>query len=396
MPTANENINNATIRHAVQIQRFIREQIESILAAMHAADIDINAILRDRLPVLPRSAGFRDLAAALQEVRNKAFRGWRDQFSQVIVAFGQLEQQVEIDLLSEAVPIDHGISQPSLLSRGAIFNHPIQIGENASATVNDLFREIIGSDRRRILQAIRVGLQNGEGTDRIIRRLRGTQRNGFKDGVYETTRRNAEALVRTVVNDVSNTARDMVFDANSNIIVAKRWVSTLDHRTSSICRFRDGALDPVGDNVLPRGAKRLQPPGARPPAHVNCRSVLVALLSLDSVVGERPFVRGERLNFRQVARSRVGQERWRGLTEEQRRRHIRRARQEWLDQNVGTVPATETYYEWFAKQSSAFQDDVLGPTRGRLYRSGRISLEQLHDRFGNPLTLQELQSRLAS
>lgn len=41
----------------------------------------------------------------------------------------------------------------------------------------------------------------------------------------------------------------------------------------------------------------------------------------------------------------------------------------------GQVPEKTTYTQWFKKQSPAFQKDVLGPTRYKLYRSGEADLK---------------------
>lgn len=68
---------------------------------------------------------------------------------------------------------------------------------------------------------------------------------------------------------------------------------------------------------------------------------------------------------------------------------------------VGDIPGVEpfkrpTYAEWLAKQPASVQDDILGPTRGRLYRSGGLKVESFVDRKGSTLSLEELQRRDAA
>src|SRR3546814_6812910 len=41
----------------------------------------------------------------------------------------------------------------------------------------------------------------------------------------------------------------------------------------------------------------------------------------------------------------------------------------------GQVKGSLTYYEWLKTQSAQFQDSVLGPTRGKLFRDGGRSEE---------------------
>jgi hypothetical protein len=60
---------------------------------------------------------------------------------------------------------------------------------------------------------------------------------------------------------------------------------------------------------------------------------------------------------------------------------------------TGILPAKMTYQEWLGKQSVEFQDDVLGKTRGRLFRKGDLSLDRFVDRAGNEIPLAELADR---
>jgi hypothetical protein len=46
---------------------------------------------------------------------------------------------------------------------------------------------------------------------------------------------------------------------------------------------------------------------------------------------------------------------------------------------------------WLRRRDTAFQDEVLGPTRARLFREGRLSPRDLIEAAtGRPLTLEEL------
>lgn len=59
----------------------------------------------------------------------------------------------------------------------------------------------------------------------------------------------------------------------------------------------------------------------------------------------------------------------------------------------GQVPAEQTYAQWLTKQSASRQDDVLGPTRGKLLRDGGLSVEEMYSARGTFLTLDELRAR---
>lgn len=53
----------------------------------------------------------------------------------------------------------------------------------------------------------------------------------------------------------------------------------------------------------------------------------------------------------------------------------------------------QSYAAWFAKQPAAVQDDILGKSKGQLYRNGGLPLDRFTDNKGRTLTLQELRSR---
>ncbi len=62
---------------------------------------------------------------------------------------------------------------------------------------------------------------------------------------------------------------------------------------------------------------------------------------------------------------------------------------------MGPTPRTG-YAAWLKKQSTAVQDDILGAAKGRLFRSGGLTVDRFTDRAGRVLTLDELRRRDAS
>lgn len=59
----------------------------------------------------------------------------------------------------------------------------------------------------------------------------------------------------------------------------------------------------------------------------------------------------------------------------------------------GQVPKATTYGEWLQRQTAARQDEVVGPTRGRLMREGKLPFDALYTNRGEYLTLDELRAR---
>jgi hypothetical protein len=174
-------------------------------------------------------------------------------------------------------------------------------------------------------------------------------------------------------------------DANSDIISGMQWTATLDGRTTLICMSRDGKVAPVGDKPIPSDAVPLAPAGARPPAHPSCRSLMIAVFDGVGLVGERPFVRttqrygAREVDFRKMAR--------------EQGRSVRAVRREWTQRNVGRVPAKTTYEQWLRRQPAGFQDEVLGGTKGALFRRGGLKLDKFVNRAGDEFNLEQLAAR---
>jgi hypothetical protein len=59
----------------------------------------------------------------------------------------------------------------------------------------------------------------------------------------------------------------------------------------------------------------------------------------------------------------------------------------------GPVDSRTTYGGFLKRQSKEFQDDVLGPRRGGLFRSGKVKIDQFVDDMGRSLSLDELVAR---
>lgn len=182
---------------------------------------------------------------------------------------------------------------------------------------------------RRVRDTVRQGFIEGRPTPDIVRAIRGTKAQQFKDGLLEINRRGAEALVRTALTHTANVAAQATWEANSDIVISWRFVATLDSRTTLICASLHGKVFPVGK-------------GKMPPRHVNCRSISVPVLP--EIEGIAPF----------------------------------------------EMPS---YQAWLGRQPAEVQDDILGAAKGKLFRDGGLAIDRFVDNKGKVLTLGELRRR---
>lgn len=384
MPTWNEEYRDAVLRHQIGVRRYSAGLARRVSRLLEEADQELVGWLRVRLSrFLGRDLDFtgerwKALLADVRGARQAVLQQYKDLSRKELGSLAVLEGNRELALLAASVPVVvnfAGVASDQL--RAIVSSRPFH-----GRLLGDWFQTLERSDRARLTQAIQLGMAQGEPVDDIVRRVVGTRRNSYADGILAITRRDAQAVVRTAVNHVSNTARNYVWEANADVITARIWVSTLDGRTSAICRARDGHGSPVGDNPLPEGILPLTPKDARPPGHVNCRSVMVAYINGVGLLGDRPTVtdtrnrRRREIDFRAEAK-RTG-------------KSIQEVRRDWSDRNVGRVPSSTTYQDFLRRQPASFQDEVLGKTKGRLFREGGLSVDQFVDRTGNELTLDQL------
>jgi SPP1 gp7 family putative phage head morphogenesis protein len=178
----------------------------------------------------------------------------------------------------------------------------------------------------------------------------GTRSAPLDRSVARTMRRQTEAQVRTDINHVVTQAREAFYGENDDLIAGVIWVSTLDGGTTPICRSLDGKFFEIGK-------------GQRPPAHYNCRSTTAPVTKSLKELG-------------------IGADDTRGLPDGVRA------------SMGGDVPAKTTYYDWLSGQSTAVQNEVLGPKRAALWRDGRVKAEDFTDDRGRLLTLDELERKL--
>lgn len=401
--TANEDLLDDALRRAIALRRFTSGEARRAIEILSAGDRALADWMRGKLEAIVRSGRidttrFTDFQSALKGRRAEVFTGLHAHVKEALRELVKLEAQAELAAIQNHLPVAielDTVPVPKLYA--AAFDRPFASG----APLSDWFRRLAVDDQTRLSRAIQIGVVQGETTPQIVARVVGTRAGGFNDGALAITRRNADTVVRTAVNHVSNAARGAVWAENDDLFKYLRWVATLDGRTSKICASRDGALTSVRGDPLPKGAEKLIPPNARPPAHPNCRSTMVAVIDADEfarMVGERPFVRDTRTrearerDFRAEARDRAGA-RWSNMDARTRNAAVARIRQEWAREAVGQVPARTTYEAWLRRQPAAFQDEVLGKTKGALFRRGGVKLSQFVDRTGAEYNLEQLRSR---
>lgn len=339
-------VQNRDVREALKI---LRRADEELADALRRADLDEAVYPPERTEALRRQ-----IARLIATVHDSLAHAVRRDVREAAAASADVEAEAFRRLLPAGL-------DPTTPNLGVIQTVAV-LRAYGGAPLADWLARLREADVRRAWGAIVDGITTGTTTEDIIRGVIGRRTLRYRDGVREVTRRGAEALVRTAITHATSVGRQMVWEDNQRLISSVRWVATLDTRTSPVCRARDGRVGPVtadADWSPPRGAARLSPPMARPPAHPNCRSTTVA-----------------------VTRS------WRDLGID--RDDLDPETRASMD---GRVPAEDTYFSWLSRQSAATQSEVLGPTRYALWQDGGVRPERFQNDAGVYYTLAELRRR---
>lgn len=343
--SVNDTIADLEIRHAVGINRLSTGTLRKLLPILDRADAEIVAKLLARGDVLSGSFTSRRLEKlldAIRKVNHDAHVIVGRELRTELRALAAYEAQFQTRLLKSALPVALDVVTPAAETLYAVVNaRPFQ-----GRLLKEWLTDLDVNAARRVRDAVRMGVVQGETVDQIVRRIRGTKAQNYADGAMAISRRGAEAMVRTAVSHTTTVARGELYKANADIIAKEQWVSTLDTRTCPQCQGLDGQTFEVGQ-------------GQMTPVHIGCRCVRIP-----------------------VTKS------WRELGFDI----------DDLDASTrasmnGQVPATQTYGQWLRKQPVEVQDEALGPTRGKLFRAGDLPVERFTNRAGDQLTLDELRAR---
>lgn len=381
-PTAQDLWFDAMIRHQIGLLRRAGAIRTRVFLLLDATESDLRQAIRDRLrkhtgtDTPANVLRMRKLLDEIREIRSTAWRDvdrvWLSAMAEIAIA----EPAFVAGLLETVVPVQLKPTLPTAAQmRALVTEKPFE-----GRLMREWASEVRATDIRRIHDQIRMGLVQGEDVPTISRRVTGTVSLKGRNGVTQITRNNAEAITRTAANHFANQARREFFKLNADVLDDELFVATLDSRTTAICRSLDGERFDVGVGPIP-------------PLHWSCRSVRTAILD-EEAIGDRPM---KPTTERQLLREFAAREKLAKVPRE--RDALPRGTKGAFDsfardrvrEMTGIVPAKTSYQQFLERQPAWFQDDVLGKTRGKLFRAGGLPLTRFVDRAtGAEFTLAEL------
>lgn len=358
MATANEMWRDGLIRRQMALAKYERDLQVQLMDLLDGTERDVRLELADRLEgLVDQSFGpttndrLSVLARSIAKIRGGAFDEGAELWDNALGQMADSEIAFLDQHLQDVSPVQIDTILPSAERLSTIVtSQPI-----SGRVLSDWIDGAKDMDVTRIMDAVRMGMVQGQTSPEIVRRVMGTRSLDGTDGVLEITRSGVASLVQTSISTIANEARQAFFEENSDVFETEQWVATLDDATCEECGALDGEEFPVGE-------------GDQPPAHFNCRCVRVAVIG-DKSLGSRPA-------------NAATEDELDGLNKEDRRDRIREL--------VGQVPASTKYSDWLGSQTNAFQDHVLGPARGALFRDGGVKLDRFTNARGDRYSIDQL------
>lgn len=331
-----DDILSATVRHSIYLERYKARIVKDVLALVREVEDSITtAAIKADIERLNR----RELEQLLANLKKRIDAGYQpvaELIDMEVKGLASYEAQWQLDMFRSTVPVDLSWKSPA---DAQIYAATVARPFNGMI-LKEWMRGLPDGQFSRIRQTIRQGYVEGRTTAQIVQDIVGTR---DRKGIADVSRRAAETATRTALAHTANVARNEVFRANRSLLKGVEWVSVLDGRTSAFCRAMDGRVLPLDS-------------GPRPPAHPNCRSAVIPSIKSSKALGLKDLPPGTRASMN------------------------------------GQVSAELNYDAWLRQQPVSFQDEVLGRSKGRLFRAG-LKMDRFIDRGGNELTLEQLKER---
>lgn len=372
--------------HAVDIARFTEHTRRRVIGLIELliADLRVQIERADLEGVSRESFRLRRMEALLarsEEMIAAAYSSATSALSGVLVEFAKVEAEFLAATSFRAFGVE-GVFKVGLTQTEA--RQLVKSTTVLGGPATDYWQEQASSTKRRFARQIRLGVAAGETNRELVNRLVGKATGRrlsvqdaegktrivreYEGGVLSTSRRDANTLVRTSVQNVSNQTLLATYRQNEDLVKGVQAIVTLDGRTSLICISRSGGAWDLKGAPLPESTVKVRFPGP-PPWHFNCRTVIIPITrSWDELLNP------------DTDRSSV-----------QRLNSVPDGTRASMD---GQVAGSLTYPEWLETKPASFQRAVLGSGRYDLWKAGKLDLHQLLDQAGNPMSLEELRRKV--
>lgn len=336
---------DAIIRRQLYLQRYANGYANSIVDLLKSGDKKTINLIRNFFD----DASEKDIAALLKSNKNNsAVREFINSLTDItksqklaVSEFAQLEM---LELAESEVNYTYKALGSTAVARPAastILSSPIL----GSSDISENWNVLINNSAIKTFHSVKNAAQDNLDAVQIIK---GTKEQNYKDGVLTVRNNGISSLANTQAVGVSGNARSESYKRFQFKQVV--FNATLDFRTTSQCRSLDGKVFEKGEEP-------------HTPLHYRCRTVLLPWIGEYS---ERPYVESSKSIGKMTKKERAELES--GIT-------------------------TDTYQQFFERQTEAHKREILGSGRYDLYKENNLDMDDFYnDKTGKQYTLTELNS----
>lgn len=374
MTDLNNDFQDYLIRRQISILRYSKSVQNKVIDILRSSDDKVFQELR----ILLEKVGGKDIIdknilkrldnfeKKIKELKKNSYQEILSYSKKEFKEFSGNETNRFLTNLSKISPVILELQDADKIRINAIINSSPFEGRSFSSWIKKLQQD----DISKISSAIKLGLVQGQNNQEILSIV--------KNQVGGISRKHLNTITRTGIMNVASRVREEVMLLNSDVFQKELHVSVLDGRTSFICMRLDGKKFDVGK-------------GLKPPIHPNCRSIRVPVFD-DARIGKRPinpitekgllreFTKKE--NIKNVKSRKDLPRGFKTQYDTFSRKRVREL--------IGRVPSKTNYQEFLSRQSKQFQNDTLGKTRAKLFRQGKITVDNFTDKKGDLITIKEL------
>lgn len=324
-----------TIKHGAELGQSVIPYLNEMKAIIRkkVAGFDAEKRTAKRLETMLKT---------LSNTLNKPAGAWLAELEKALKEFAKYEITYQSDTIGGWVGVN--MTEPTIGQVWAAAQFQPLALSTSPIDFNKLMDDWGVDEVNRLVMGVKAGFVEGLTTRQIIKNVVGD------GGLADISLRNAKSIAHTALMHVATEARFATYQENEDVVIGYEWVSTLDSRTTPLCQSRDSQVYLFTDKFQPK-----------PPGHFGCRSSTSPKLSPEFDIFDEGATRASK-----------------GAD------------------GGKQVSADLTYYSWLKQQPSSYQDEILGKTKGLIFRNAGLDAEEFRkitvDDLGRPLTIDEMKA----
>lgn len=356
MGTMNSIVRDELTAHHILILQYVsglNKKYRKIIAQYNSKLTDLIASLLVRANTKnTRTKNWTNFEEKLKELRKSMFSEIKSDFKKEVSSLRKREREYLLGLFSEVCPVMKQWNSFDLRETASelLFGY----------TTDQRFSIMESSDLKRITFKMRSMFLSGYDAQAITNAIIGVASLGYAGSIVGTTMSYMNTNINTIISGISEHELEDFTRSNSDVIEYEVFVAVLDSKTTMRCAESDGMFWKLDEGLFP-------------PLHEFCRSRRYPLINGMALVDGRFFYMKDGDGYSKMILNQA-------------------EKANWVAKNIGGNPQKYTYEDFLRNQSRAFQERMLGKTKAKLFRDGKLGLQNFIDSSGNVLTLDELYS----